>query len=46
MTLEPHRIDANTVTLHATLTLLYLASNNWDIGKQRRPRQDATDRGV
>ena len=46
MTLEPHRIDANTVTLHATFTLLCLESNNWDIGKQRRPRQNGTDRGV
>ena len=44
--MERHRIDASTVTLHATLTLLYLAFNNWDIGNQRRPRQDANERGV
>ena len=46
MALEPHRIDDNAVTLHATLTLLCLASNNWDTGKQRRPRQNASDQGV
>ena len=46
MTLERHRIDADNVTLHATLTFLCLASNNLDNCKKCRPRQDATERGV
>ena len=44
MLFQSNEIDP--LTLHATLTILCLASNNWDIGKQGRPRQDATERGV
>ena len=43
---SPNRVSINIESALLILTFISLASFLWDIGKQWRPRTDATERGV